>query len=112
MTSKARIARGRKTQEIAAQFYRDNGQPDARAVAASLPGKDILNVMLTAPEVKTARDFDMLKAMRQAKRNAEEGELPYVIYRPDGYGPERVAEWPVIMTFEEVIRLQREAGYW
>jgi hypothetical protein len=33
------------------------------------------------------------------------------VIRPDGYGPARIDEWPVLMTLKQAIELLREAGY-
>lgn len=106
----ARVARGRKTQELLAEYYRQNGWPDAEAVAASLPGRDIKNMLGLAPEVKATERESFPAAVRQARANSD-GDVPYVIYRPRGYGPERIDEWLVIMRLDDHVMLVREAGY-
>lgn len=99
-----RVSRGRKTQELAAEYLRDV-YPNAEAVAASLPGKDIKNTLGVSIEVKATSQADITGALRQAKANARPGELPLVIYRPRGYGPERIGEWVVSMPFAAAIEL-------
>jgi hypothetical protein len=70
---------------------------------------DILNMVGLAPEVK-ATPGDNTGALRQAVKNRGDG-LPFVVWRPNGYGESRIAEWPVIFTLEDASRLLREAGY-
>lgn len=106
----SRVARGRRTQECVAQWFREHGSPGAQSLPASLPGRDITGMPAEAPEVKARRDFHPRQWARQAAKNAG-GDLPYVVMRPDGMGEESVAEWPVFLTLEEFTRLKRAAGY-
>lgn len=106
----ARVARGRKTQELLAAYYRENGWPDAEAVPASLPGRDIRKMLGLAPEVKATAGIDWPGALKQAEQNAN-GDHAFVIYRPKGYGPERINFWVVGMTLGDHTDLLREAGY-
>lgn len=62
-----------------------------------------------SPEVK-AKPGDVTGSLKQAVKNRGEG-LPFVIWRPNGYGPERIAEWPVIFTLEDATELLIRAGY-
>lgn len=100
----ARVARGRKTQELAAEYLRDI-YPNAEAVSASLPGKDIKNTPGVSIEIKATSQADITGALRQAVRNSEGDEIALVVYRPKGYGPERIDEWVVAMPFAYAHRL-------
>lgn len=105
----ARVTRGRKTQELVAEWFRARGWPNAKSRAASLAGADIYDVPF-APEVKATAGQDFTGALRQAKANAG-GKLPFVIYRPKGYGPERIADWLVVFTLFDATQLLQKAGY-
>jgi hypothetical protein len=107
----SRVRRGRDTQNRVAQWFRDHGWPKAESRAASLPGIDIMHMDGLAPEVK-ATPGDLTGALRQAYKNATPmHELPFVVWRPNGYGPERIAEWPVVIRLDEFTHLLRDAGY-
>ena len=106
----ARVLRGRETQRIIAADLRNHGAPDARAVEASLPGRDILNLPGVAIEVKARKGFSPLEWVHQAVRNAD-GDLPMVILRCNGQGAKSVDEWPVIMRWADVKELLREGNY-
>lgn len=105
--SRSRVARGRKTQELGAQWFRENGWPEAASRPASLPGTDIYNMGLWSPEVK-AVPGDLTGALHQAHKNRGNG-FPFVLWRPNGYGPERIEQWPVITRLDDFTRMMR---YW
>ena len=63
-----------------------------------------------APEVKARRDFDPTGWVRQAAANAD-GDLPFVILRPNGMGPASIELWPVILRVVDFTTLIRAAGY-
>lgn len=63
-----------------------------------------------APEVKATEGQDFTGALRQAAGNAN-GDLPFVVYRPRGYGPEKMGLWIVAMTLEDHTQLLKDAGY-
>ena len=86
----SRVSRGRKTQQIAAE-YLQSVFPNAESLAASLPGKDIKNTEGWAFEVKARRGFSPAEWLKQAKKNAI-ADVPVVIMRPDGYGEARIAD--------------------
>ena len=109
MTSN-RVRRGRKSQEIVAEWFRLHGAPQAKSRPASLPGTDVYDVPGLAIEVKSTRDLDLTGALRQSVKNAQPNEYPIVVYRPAGYGPERISDWPVVMHMSSFIRLARRAG--
>lgn len=94
-----------------AEWLKVHGFPNAEAVAASLKGKDILNTPEVAFELKATAQADLTGAVRQARRNAAEEELPVVIYRPNGYGPERLGDWLFVTGVLEGTQLLADAGY-
>jgi hypothetical protein len=104
------VTRGRQTQELAAEWFRRNGWPEAESRAASLPGTDIKNMPNLAPEVKATEGQDFLGALRQAKANSK-GDLPFVIYRPRGFGPEKIGDWIVATSLREFTDLLQLAGF-
>jgi hypothetical protein len=95
----ARVSRGRKSQQIATDYLKPVF-PDAASIAASLPGKDILNTPGWAFEVKARRGFSPAEWLKQAKKNAA-ADVPVVIMRPDGYGEAKVADWITFLSLED-----------
>lgn len=106
----ARVSRGRQTQELAAAYFRQRLHSGAKSRPASLPGTDIYDLPGLAPEVKATAGQDFTGALRQARANAN-GDVPFVIYRPGGYGPERIDQWVVAFDFATAVELLRKAGY-
>jgi hypothetical protein len=107
-----RVQRGRKTEDLAAEYYRLHGWEGAESVAASLSGKDITGRPGWSDEVKATKGNVLPAALRQATKNAEPGETPVVIWRPQGYGPERIDEWVVAFRFKDAVELMRKAEGW
>ncbi|NDD53578.1 hypothetical protein EBZ39_06830 [bacterium] len=101
----SRVARGRKTQSVIAEWFRAHGYPKAKAIEAFLPGADIVGVDGFSIEVKATSKGDLLAALRQAKANAIECQTPVVIWRPNGYGETRQGEWIVAMTLNDFTQL-------
>lgn len=108
--SNSRVSRGRATQRILAEWYRSHGFPWATSTGASEGGMDITNMVGLAPEVKATTEVPLLAALRQAQRNAK-GAVPFVVWRPNGYGPDKIGQWVMAMTVEDGTRLLRQAGY-
>lgn len=105
-----RVTRGRQTQVLAANYLKIIF-PDAESVAASLPGRDIKNTPGLSVEVKATTKGDLTGALRQAARNGDEFDKPFVIYRPVGYGPERIHDWLVAVRFQDAVDILARAGY-
>ncbi|PZF83229.1 hypothetical protein [Jiangella anatolica] len=105
------MSRGRKTQADVAQWFRDHGWVHAESIAASLPGKDINGMPGWAPEVKATRDGSLTGALKQAERNTGENETPFVVWRPDGYGEERVGEWIVALRLADFTDLMTQIEF-
>jgi hypothetical protein len=110
MSSRSRIARGRLTQRLLADYLRGCGWPDARSVEAFAPGRDIQDCAGLAIEVKATADVPLLGAIRQAEATAG-GDIPFVVWRPNGRGPAQIGEWVVALHLDEFIELLKEAGY-
>lgn len=108
--TQARKRRGAETQAIAAAWFRENGFPFCTDAGAGRGGRDLLNMIGLAPEIKARRDFSPLAFVRQARSTAG-GDLPFAILRCDGQGPAQVAEWPVVIPLAEFTELIRSAGY-
>jgi hypothetical protein len=85
--------------------------PNAQRVAASLSGVDVTGTPGIALEVKARRDLDLPAWMRQAGGRTIEGDIPVVISRPDGYGPERIAIWPTILPLWAFLELLQRGGF-
>lgn len=103
----ARVARGRKTQELLAEWFRDHGWHTAKSRPASLPGVDVYDMEPWKPEVKATAGQDFTGALRQARANAKDGGYPFVVYRPKGYGPERIGEWLVVFDLTTATTLMK-----
>lgn len=101
--SRTRKSRGMRTQVVAADFLRPV-YPDVWSVPAGYSGADLKKTPGLAIEVKATSRFTPLEWMRQAVRNAAEGELPAALYRPNGYGEARVSEWLILQRFGDFRR--------
>lgn len=107
--SQSRKHRGYATQGLVAKWFSSHGWPWATSTGAGRSGIDVENMPGLSPEVK-ATAGDVTGALLQAIRNAGEG-LPFVVWRPNGYGPARIEDWPVITTLAHFTDLLRAAGY-
>ena len=103
-----RKSRGAETQAAVAEWFRRNGWPYAESAGAGRAGADITGLPGLACEVKARRDFSPLAWVRQAQ--ASQG-LPFVVHRPDGIGPQRIADWPVTLPLWTFTTLLRNAGF-
>lgn len=108
--SRARIARGRETAQFAARWFRENGWPHAQAKPGASNGQDIDNMPGLSPEVKATDDMPLLAALRQALANAA-GAIPFVVWRPNGYGPAIIGTWVAALRLSDFTTLLRDAGY-
>lgn len=108
MTTASRKRRGAETQAVVAGYLAGNGWPYATDAGAGRQGSDILGVPGLAIEVKARRDFSPLAWIRQAGGGVG---LPLVVHRPDGMGPASIADWPVTLRLEDMVKLLRTAGY-
>ena len=60
-----------------------------------------------APEVKATEGQDFTGALRQARRNSKEGEYAFVVYRPRGYGEEKISQWIVALDLATFTQLMK-----
>lgn len=109
-TNATRKARGLATQNLGAEWYRGHGWPFATSEGSGRAGRDILNMPGLAPEVKARAEFNPLAWLRQAGANATT-DLPFVLWRPNGFGPATIHRWPVMLINEDFTNLLRDAGY-
>jgi len=110
MPSSSRKQRGAETQRLVAEYMRDHGWPYATDAGAGRNGNDILNTPGLNIEVKARRDFSVTAWLRQASGVVTPG-VGLVVSRPDGYGPAKIEDWPMIFRLGEGIILLRQAGY-
>jgi hypothetical protein len=88
------------------------GWPFAEAVFGAATGRDILGTPGLALEVKATADNPLPAALRQAVNHAgTSGDLPLVIWRPNGRGESDVGEWVMALRVEDGLRLLAAAGY-
>lgn len=100
----ARVRRGRKTQDLVADRLR-HLFPDAEGVPASRDGKDVLHTPTLAIEVKARANVSLPAWLKQARKNAEPGDLPVAIYRPNGAGPATIDDWAAVIPLGELVRI-------
>jgi len=105
-----RVVRARQTERLLAADLQACGAPDARAVAASAAGRDILGVPGVAIEVKARANLDIRAALRQAARNSD-GDLPLVVVRCNGQGQLHIDDWVTLTYWGDMKQLLKEAGY-
>src|SRR5450631_3122260 len=115
----ARVRRGRQTEAIAAKFLSERGWPRAEPVEPFFPGRDLKHMGRLAVEIKATAACPFPSALVQAARHAhaddgdltDDGDLPVALWRPAGYGPERVGEWVLALRFGDGAAVLRAAGY-
>ncbi len=106
----SRKQRGAQTQTIAANWFASNGWPYCTDAGAGRPGRDLLGLPGLACEVKARADFNPLAWLKQAEASAD-GDLPYVVWRANGYGPANIDRWPVMLRLSDFTELLHAAGY-
>jgi hypothetical protein len=109
--STARVRRGRATQAIAAKFLSERGWPRAEPVEPFFPGRDLKHMGRLAVEIKATAASPFPSALTAAASFAAFGDLPVALWRPAGFGPERVAEWVLALRFGDGAEVLRAAGY-
>lgn len=106
--SRSRKRRGADTQRALAAHLATNGWPYATDAGAGRQGSDILGCPGLSWEIKARADFNPTGWLNQGTRRAG---LNLVAYRPTGYGPARIGDWPAILRLDDLIWLLRAAGY-
>lgn len=104
-----RVTRGRQTESLLAEYLKP-WFPDAERIAAGLPGHDLKKVGRLAFEVKATTALPLLPALRQVRKRALPDEIPLVIWRPNGYGPERIKQWVAATDLDVLVDLLGKAG--
>jgi len=102
--------RGYASQRIVANYLREHGWPYAKSIGAGESGSDILETPDIDIEVKARRGFSPLAAMKQ-QADRDNGRLPFAVLRMDGQGPESIGAWPVVIRFDNFVKLLNDAGY-
>jgi hypothetical protein len=105
-----RKSRAADTQALAADWFRQRGFPYCTDAGSGRTGRDLLNLIGLACEIKARADFNPLAYVRQAAANAD-GDLPFALLRCNGQGPQSIADWPVVLRLEDFTSLIRAAGY-
>jgi hypothetical protein len=106
--SRYRRQRGSETQTTVAQWFATHGWPYAEPVGAGRSGTDVTGMPGLLVEVKARRALNLTTWLQQHRSQIDR---PFVVHRPDGYGPARIAEWPVTMRLDDFTSLLHEAGY-
>jgi hypothetical protein len=106
--SRARVQRGHATETAVAQWFAANGWPYAEPVGAGRGGSDVTGMPGLLVEVKARRDLNLTGWLKQ---HALAAVPAFVVHRPDGYGPERIASWPVTMRLDDFTSLLHLAGF-
>jgi hypothetical protein len=107
----ARVRRGRDSQEVVAERLRALGLVYARSRPAALAGADIENAGSLYIEVKAKEEARPGPWSRDNARKAPAGHLPFVIFRPNSYGPACFDDWPVIIRWADFLPLLHLSGY-
>jgi hypothetical protein len=107
-TRQSRAGRGRETELLARERWK-RVFPHCQVVASSAPGRDLLNTAPFAPEIKARSEFNPVAWARQAARNAGD-DIPVVVMRPNGFGPEQVDKWLVFLYQADFLELVKRAG--
>lgn len=107
----SRVVRGRATQRLVAEWFAARGWPHATSRGASEAGEDVLGMGRLSVEVKASSRGNLTAALRQAAANQNGAHYSLVVWRPDGFGPERQGEWVACMSLAQMTALLAEAGY-
>lgn len=103
-------ARGWQTQNLVAADLAADLFPAAVSTGPGRPGRDVTNTPGVAFEVKGARDLHAPAWIRQAVAAAD-GDVPVVVWRPDGFGPASLDTWPAMLPYGELKKLLKRAGF-
>lgn len=110
-----RRQRAHDTETAVARHFQGAGWPHAEPVGAGRGGSDVTGMPGLLVEVKARRDFIPTQWLKQhrspASRNGAGPAVPFVVWRPDGFGPAAIGAWGVMMRLDDFTALLREAGY-
>lgn len=97
---RARVQRGRQSEELVAARFRDVLQLECERRPASLPGSDVMGIPGMDIEVKARRGLDLPGWLRQQAKRLEPCQSGLLVVRPDGAGPATVGSWAAVMTLD------------
>ena len=97
-------ARGLALQNALAAYLR-TWWPSAESAGSGRPGTDIAGTPGIVWENKTAHAFRAYEWAKQAKGHARNGELPVVVYWPDGMGAASAADVLAIVPLGELVTM-------
>jgi hypothetical protein len=97
-----------ETQHLVAGYFATHGWPYATPAGMGVGGVDIDNLPGLACEVKSGKLLDLPGFLRQAGTRPG---LPFVVYRPQGFGEASLRSWPMILPLMQGVRLLKAAGY-
>jgi hypothetical protein len=110
-----RKQRAHDTERLVARWFATRGWPYAEPVGAGRDGTDVTGMPGLLVEVKARRDLHLTTWLKQHEswhpRPGEPCPRAFIVHRPDGYGPERIAAWPVTMRLDDFTALLHDAGY-
>jgi hypothetical protein len=111
--SRYRRQRGSESQTAVARWFAAQGWQHAEPVGAGRGGSDVLGMPGLLVEVKARREFKPVAWLRQHAGPAgpAPAPLPFVVWRPDGFGPAQIGSWGVMMRLDDFTALLAEAGY-
>jgi hypothetical protein len=89
---------------LASEWWNQHGHPECYPAGSGQHGKDIIRLRGHSVEVKARRGFHPLAALKQAKQNAEPGDLTYALLRMDGQG-EDPGKWLAVFVLEDIAPL-------
>lgn len=99
-----------RTQRVVADYLASRGFPFAESAGSARPGTDITGTPGVVWEVKARANLDPLAWVRQAIRNTRRGELPIVVFRPNGMG-EDAGSYIAMLRLDHCVTLLQEAAY-
>lgn len=103
MSTASRKSRGMATQAMIANDLRESGiYPFATDAGAGRPGADMLNTPGVSIECKARSSFDPVATLRQATKNAGEGETPIAVVRMNGQGPAHIDDWVAFVRWGDM----------
>lgn len=110
LTTQSRKHRGYRTQKVFAEFIQWLF-PYAEPTGAGRQGKDILSTPGVHFELKARSGFEPKAAMKQARAEINESDIPIIILRMNGQGEANIGEWVALTDVDTMLKLLNQAGY-
>lgn len=110
--AQSRKHRGYATQRALANRWRENGlAPYAKPPGAGENGADLLDGPPgIAVEIKARDTVSWPAALKQARANAQIGDIPIVVARHNGQGESTMDDWTVTMSLRDFEELYRKGS--